>query len=53
MVTGWNSMAKSLGSSTVEVLKASDTWLRQGKAVSEANELIQQFMVLAKLGQID
>lgn len=53
MVTGWNSMAKSLGSSTVEVLKASDTWLRQGKSVSEANELIQQSMVLSKLGQID
>ena len=53
MVSGWNSMAKDLGSSTVEILKASDTWLRQGKSVSEANELIQQSMVLSKLGQID
>lgn len=53
MVSGWNSMAKDLGSSTVEILKASNTWLRQGKSVSEANELIQQSMVLSKLGQID
>lgn len=53
MVSGWNSMAKDLGSSTVEILKASDTWLRQGKSVSETNELIQQSMVLSKLGQID
>ena len=53
MVTGWNSMAKSLGATTTEVTSAADTWLRQGKSVSEANELIQQSMVLSKLGQID
>lgn len=53
MVTGYNEMAKSLGATTTEVTSAADTWLRQGKSVSEANELIQQSMVLSKLGQID
>lgn len=53
MVSGWNSMAKSMGATTTEITRAADTWLRQGKSVSEANELIQQSMVLSKLGQID
>lgn len=53
MVSGYNEMAKSIGATTTEVSRAADTWLRQGKSVSEANELIQQSMVLSKLGQID
>lgn len=53
MVSGYNEMAKSIGATTTEVTSAADTWLRQGKSISEANELIQQSMVLSKLGQID
>ena len=53
MVSGYNEMAKSIGATTTEVTSAADTWLRQGKSLSEANELIQQSMVLSKLGEID
>lgn len=53
MVSGFNEMAKSIGATTTEVTSAADTWLRQGKSLSEANELIQQSMVLSKLGEID
>lgn len=53
MVSGYNEMAKSIGATTTEVTSAADTWLRQGKSLSEANELIQQSMVLSKLREID
>lgn len=53
MVSGYNEMARSIGATTTEITNAADTWLRQGKSLSEANELIQQSMVLSKLGEID
>ena len=33
--------------------KGADTWLRQGKSISETNQLLQDTMVLSKVAQID
>lgn len=33
--------------------RGADTWLRQGKSISETNQLLQDTMVLSKVAQID
>lgn len=53
LVTGYNELAKSLGATTVEISKGADTWLRQGKSISETNQLLHDTMVLSKVAQID
>lgn len=53
MMRDYSQTAKSMGATTLEVAQSSDTWLRQGKTVQEANTLIQNSMMLSKLGQID
>ncbi len=53
LVDEYNKLAKELGSTTVEVLDASSEWLRQGKTEAETAELIQQSMILSKVGAMD
>ena len=49
----YNSMARELGATTTEVADAATDWLRQGKSVSETNQLINDSMKLSKIGMID
>ena len=49
----YSALAQQLGSTTVEVAQAADTWLRQGYAAQEANTLIRNSTMLAKLGQME
>lgn len=49
----YNSMARELGATTTEVADAATDWLRQGKSISETNQLIQDSMKLSKVGMID
>lgn len=53
MMRDYSQTAKSLGATTLEVANSADAYLRQGKTVSEANTLIQNSMMLSKLGQLD
>lgn len=53
LVADYNSLAKELGSTTSEVLEASSEWLRQGKTPDETTALIEQSMILSKVGAID
>ena len=53
LVSGYNELAKNLGATTTEMTKGADTWLRQGKSISETNQLLQDTMVLSKVAQID
>lgn len=46
-------MAKQLSSTTTHISSAADDYLRAGKSMSEANKLIQDSIMLSKLGQID
>lgn len=52
-MTTYNEMARELGATTTEVSDAAVSWLRQGKSVSETNQLIKDSMKLAKIGMID
>lgn len=53
LVSGYNELAKNLGAITTEMTRGADTWLRQGKSISETNQLLQDTMVLSKVAQID
>lgn len=52
-MTTYNSMARELGATTTEVSDAATDWLRQGKSISETNQLIQDSIKLSKVGMID
>lgn len=49
----YNNMAKQLSSTTTHISSAADDYLRAGKSMGEANKLIQDSIMLSKLGQID
>lgn len=49
----YNSMAKDLGSTTIQISNAADAWLRQGKTLAETNTLIRDSVILSKIGMID
>lgn len=49
----YSEFAKSLGTTTVAVTQAADTWLRQGYDLSEVETLITDSIHLSVLGKID
>jgi len=49
----YNGLAKELGATTIEVTKGSVEWLRQGKSISETQELLRSTLMLSKLGNLD
>ena len=49
----YNQMGRELGATTVEVSQSADSFLRQGKSLSDTNTLIKDSMVLSKVGEID
>ena len=53
LVSEYSAFAQEIGATTLEVANASDSWLRQGYSIEEANTLIYNSMMLSKLGQID
>lgn len=53
LMTSYSKLGKELSASTSEVASAANSWLRQGYAISEVNDLISASMHLSKLGMID
>ena len=53
LVNTYSELGKELGSTTVQITKAADAWLRQGHSIEDTNKLIKDSMMLSKLGQID
>lgn len=49
----YNELATALGSTTIEIAKGSLEWFRQGKTVQETAKLMEQTMMLAKLGNME
>lgn len=49
----YNSLAKEMGVTTIEISKSSVEWFRQGKTVQQTSELIKSSMMLSKLGNIE
>lgn len=53
LMADYNQLAKDMSSTTVNTTDAADQFLRQGKSISETNELIRDSLILSKIGQID
>lgn len=53
LLSEYNDMAKRLGATTTQVSDAATEWLRQGKSAAETSTLIEQSMVLSKVGAMD
>ena len=49
----YNSLAKELGSTTIEVAEGAGEWLRQGKTATETTDLLRASMTLSKVGAIE
>lgn len=46
-------LGKQIGATGSEVASAASSWLRQGKSIADTNTLIQDSMILSKVGQIE
>lgn len=53
LLSTYNKMAQELGSTTTEVSKAAVEWQRQGYSLAETNKLIENSMILSKVGMIE
>lgn len=51
LMQSYNALGQELGSITSDVAKSADSWLRQGRSMSETNQLIKDSMVLSKDAQ--
>ena len=53
LLSSYTKLGKQMGATTKEVADSADSWLRQNKTLAETNTLVQDSMILSKLGQID
>lgn len=53
LADSYTKLAKQLGTTTTEVAKGADTWLRQGYSAQDAMEMLKQSTTLAVVGQLD
>ena len=53
IMDSYNSMGQMLGATTSEIADSGIAWLRQGKSISEANNLIAESTKLSKIGMLD
>lgn len=53
LIREYSALAVQLGATTTEVAAAADEWLRQGHSAEDATKLVNDSMMLSKLGQID
>ena len=49
----YNTLGKRIGATTKEVAASASDWLRQGLSVAETNTMIENSMILSKVGLID
>lgn len=53
LIKDYNTYAKQLSSTTTQITSAADDYLRAGKSMSETQALIQDSIMLSKLGQLE
>lgn len=53
LIRDYAALAKQLGATTLDVAEGADTWLRQGHNAQDANTLITNSTILAKLGKME
>lgn len=53
LLSTYNKMAQQLGATTTEVAEAAVEWQRQGYNLADTNKLIENSMILSKVGMLD
>lgn len=53
LLQDYNQMAQQLGATTTQISDAAGEWLRQGKTAAETTTLIEQSMILSKVGAME
>lgn len=53
LLSTYNKMAQELGATTTEVADAAVEWQRQGYSLADTNKLIENSMILSKVGMIE
>ena len=53
LAASYSTLAKNMGATTLEVAKGSVEWLRQGKSITETQQLLKSTLMLSKLGALD
>jgi len=53
LAQSFNSLAKEMGATTLEVAKGSVEWFRQGKTIEETQQLLRASTMLSKLGNVE
>lgn len=53
LIKDYAQLAKQLGATVADIAESANTWLRQGYSAEEANTLIANSTMLAKLGQME
>lgn len=53
LLDSYTKFGKRIGATTTEIAGAASDWLRQGKTVQETNTLIENSMILSKVGNIE
>ena len=48
LMNDYNTLGQEIGAVTSDVAKSADSWLRQGRSMSETNQLIKDSMILSK-----
>lgn len=52
LLEGYTQLGLRLGATTAEVASAGNDWLRQGKSIADTNTLIEDSLILSKIGVI-
>ena len=52
LLEGYTQLGLRLGATTAEVASAGNDWLRQGKSIADTNTLIEDSLILSKIGAI-
>ena len=53
LMQDYNSLAKEMGATTLQVTDGASEWLRQGKSISDTNTLIRDSMILSKISKME
>lgn len=53
LMQDYNNLAVEMGATTLQVTSGASEWLRQGKSISDTNELIRDSMILSKISQME
>ena len=53
LLSTYSELGKTIGATTVQVADAANAWLRQGYSIEDSSKLVEQSVMLSKLGMLE